>query len=108
MFDKKKFVESMIKLELSLNEIIKEARKDSARAESSSFGVKGAPENGAAESGDYVRFLDSLVNFLKSGTMPAGISNDDFQLLHGLTKYLVKIGNFKPVILELFGAASED
>jgi len=103
VFDKKKFVESVIKIELSLNEIIKDAREDIARAESSSYGVKGAPDNRAAGSGDYVRFLGSLVNFLQSGTRPAGISDDDFQLLHGLTKYLVQIGNFKPTILELFG-----
>ena len=103
MFDKKKFVERVIKIELSLNEIIQEAREESARAESRSYGVKGAPDNGAAGSGDYVRFLGSLVNFLQSGTLPEGISNDDLQLLHGLTKYLVQIGNFKPTILELFG-----
>jgi len=103
VFDKKKFVESVIKIELSLNEIIKEAREEIHRAESSSYGVKGASDNRAAESDDYVRFLGSLVNFLQSGTRPAGISDDDFQLLHGLTKYLVQIGNFKPTILELFG-----
>jgi hypothetical protein len=113
VFDKKEFVESVIKRDLSLDEIIIEARDESARAESGSDDVEGAAESGTAESGaeesiEYVQFLSSLGFFLRGGTMPAGISDDDFQLLHHLTKYLVELGNFKPAILALFAAAPDN
>ena len=108
VFDKKEFVESVIKRDLSLDEIIIEARDESTRAESGSDDVEGAAESGTAESIAYVQFLSSLGFFLRGGTMPAGISDDDFQLLHHLTKYLVELGNFKPAILTLFAAAPDN
>ncbi len=103
MFDKKEFVDSVIQRELSTEEIIKAAREEIARTESSPYGVKGASENRAADSGKYLQFLGSVGLFLQSGTMPGGVSENDFWLLHRLAKYLVELRNFKPTILELFG-----
>ena len=100
MFDKNEFVESVIKRELGIDEIIKEAGERVLQTESSSYGAAGSDE--------YIHFLNSVGFFLQSGTLPEGISDDDFQLLHRLTKYLVEIRNFKPIILESFGAAPEN
>ncbi len=108
MFDKKEFVESVIKRDLSLDEIIIEARDEGTRAESGSDDVEGVQENTAEKRDEYVLFLSSLGFFLRGGTLPAGISDDDFQLLHHLTKYLVELGNFKPAILTLFNAAPDN
>ncbi len=93
----------MIERGLDLNEIIKEAREEIQQTESSSYGVRGAPETRAAGSGEYVRFLGSLVFYLQSGSTPAGISDDNFQLLHRLAQHLVDRGDLEPDILELFG-----
>ncbi len=103
MFDKKEFVESVIERGLSRNEIAKEAQAEIQQTESSSYGVRGAPETRAAGSGEYVRFLGSLVFYLQSRSTPAGISDNNFQLLHRLAQHLVDLGNLKPDILELFG-----
>ncbi len=100
MLDKNEFVESVIKRELGIDEIVKEAGEGVLQTESSSYS--------AAGSGEYVDFLNSVGLFLQRGTLPEGISDDDFQLLHRLTKYLVEIRNFKPTILESFGAAPEN
>ena len=108
MFDTKEFVDSVIAKGRSLDEIVVEARVEIDQTESSSHRVRGAPANRVTGSGDHVRFLGALVFFLQSGTMPAGISDDDFQLLQRLTKYLVEQGTLKATILELFSAASED
>ncbi len=93
----------MIERGLDLNEIIKEAREEIQQTESSSYGVRGAPETRAAGSGEYVRFLGSLVFYLQSGSTPAGISDDNFQLLHRLAQHLVDRGDLEADSLELFG-----
>ncbi len=103
MFDKNEVIESVIRRGLDLNEIIKEAREEIQQTESSSYGVRGAPETRAAGSGEYVRFLGSLVFYLQSGSTPAGISDDNFQLLHRLAQHLVDRGDLEPDVLELFG-----
>ncbi len=103
MFDKNDFVESVIARDLDVEEIIEDARDEIDLTESISHGVKGAPESRAAGSGEYVRFLGSLVFYLQSGSTPAGISDDNFQLLHRLTQHLVDRGDLEPDILELFG-----
>ena len=48
VFDKKEFVESVIAKGRSLDEIVKEARAEIQQTESSSYGVRGAPETRAA------------------------------------------------------------
>ncbi len=103
MFDKKEFVENVIERGLNLNEIIKEAREEIQQTESSSYGVRGAPETRAAGSGEYVRFLGSMGFFLMSGEMPNNISDDEFQILPPLVQHLVDRGDFSPDVLELFG-----
>ena len=97
MFDKNDFVESVIAKGRSLDEIVSEAREEILYIESRSIGPVGTS--------DYARFLCILVFFLISEVKvrPENYSDDDFQLLHRITKYLVELGNFKPAILELFG-----
>ena len=105
VFDKKKFVESVIAKGRSLDDIVREARAEISRTESRLRLVIGALTNGAAGSSDHVQFLHSLVFFLISEVKvrPARLSDDDFHLLFLVAKYLVDRGNFKPAILELFG-----
>ena len=105
MLDKKKFVENMVENELGIDEIFKEVRREIHRTNWNSHHERDASENRAAGSREYGRFLRSLLFFLKSGTMSGGVSENDFWLLHGFAKYLVELCDFKPKILELFGAA---
>ncbi len=101
---KNEFVESVIARRLSLDEIVSEARAEIHRTESSSHRVKGAPDSRALGSGEYLRFLGSVVFFFQRRKIPAVLSADNFQLLHRLTQYLVDRGDLKPEILELFSA----
>ena len=57
MFDKNAFVESVIAKELRLHEIIREVREEIGRTDSRSIRASG--------SSDHVRFLRSLVFFLR-------------------------------------------
>ena len=95
VFDKKKFVESVIAKELRLHEIIREARAEIRQMESRPIRP--------VESSDYARFLRSLVFFLQSGEIPENLSDDNFQILLRLAQHLVDRGDLKPDILELFG-----
>ncbi len=105
MFDKNEFVESVIERGLGRNEIIKEAREEIHRTESSSHLVIDAPDNRAEGNSDHVRFLRSLMFFLTSEVKvrPANLSDDNSRLLFRVTKYLIDRGILKPDILELFG-----
>ncbi len=103
VFDKKKFVEDVIARRLNRNEIIKEAQAEIRLTESISYIIKGAPENRAAGSGEYLRFLGSVEFFLQSRKSPAVLSADNFRLLHRLAQHLVDRDNLSPDILELFG-----
>ncbi len=103
MFDKKEFVESVIARDLDFEEIIEDARDEIDLTESISHPVEGAPENRAAGSGEYVRFLGSVGFFLQGGGLPDSLSDDDFQILFRLAQHLVDRGDLNPDILELFG-----
>ncbi len=105
MFDKKEFVEDVIERGLGRNEIIKEAREEIHRTESSSHLVIDAPDNRAEESSDHVRFLRALVFFLLGvvKVSPANLSDDEFQILLPLAQHLVDQDGLSPDILELFG-----
>ena len=105
MFDKKEFVEDIIERGLSRNEIIKEAREEIHRTESSSHLVIDAPDNRAEESSDHVRFLRALVFFLLGvvKVRPANLSDDEFQILLPLAQHLVDQDGLSPDVLELFG-----
>ncbi len=92
VFDKKEFVEGVIKRGLNRNEIIKEAREEIRVTEAISPG-----------SGEYLRFLGSVVFFLQSRKIPAVLSTDNFQLLLPLAQHLVDRDGLSPDILELFG-----
>ncbi len=103
MFDKNEFVEGVIERGLSLDQIVDEALDEIRETESRSPLVTGAPDNrGAAPCGP-VRFLHSLVFFLRGGVIPENLSDDDFQILFRLTQYLVDRFDLEPDILELFG-----
>ena len=95
MFDKKKFVESVIERGLGLNEILRETRAEILRIESRSIRPAG--------SSDYARFLHSLMFFLQNRKIPAVLSADNFQLLYHLAQHLVDRGDLNPDVLELFG-----
>ncbi len=97
MFDKKKFVESVIRRKLGLLAIVSEAR-----AEIRQIGSRPIRPVGRS---DYVRFLHILVFFLISEVKarPANLSDDNSRLLFRITKYLVDRDGLKPDILELFG-----
>ncbi len=103
MFDKKEFVESVIERGRSLDQIVSEAQAEIHLTESRSPLVTGAPANRAAGSSDHVRFLHSLVFFLRGKVIPENLSDDDFQILFRLTQYLVDRFDLEPDVLELFG-----
>ena len=103
MFDKKEFVEDVIERGLGRNEIIKEAREEIHRTESRLRLVIDAPDNRAEGNSDHVRFLRSLMFFLRGKVIPENLSDDDFQILFRLTQYLVDRFDLEPDILELFG-----
>ncbi len=96
MFDKKKFVESVIARKLSLCAILAEARAEIRQTESRTIRLPGSTDN--------KRFLRILVFFLTSAvkTKPANLSDDDSSLLFQVTKYLVDAGNLNPHVLKLF------
>ena len=98
MFDKKKFVESVITRKLGLYAIVAEARADIRQTESRAIRARG--------SSDRIRFLRILVFFLISEVKsePANLSDDDFKLLFQVTKYLVDRGDLERNVLELFSA----
>ena len=95
VFDKNEFVESVIARRLRFDEIVKEARAEILRIESRPVRRVGT--------GDYARFLRSLVFFLRGKVIPENLSDDDFQILFRLTQYLVDRFDLEPDILELFG-----
>ena len=97
MFDTKEFVESVITRDLSLDEIVKEAREEIHQIQSRPIR--------AARSSDHARFLRILVFFLISEVKarPANLSDDNFRLLLPLAQHLVDRGDLRPDILELFG-----
>ncbi len=105
VFDKNEFVESVIERGLSRNEIIKAAREEIHRTESSSHLVIDAPGNRAGGNSDHVRFLRSLMFFLTSEVKvrPTKLSDDDFQILLPLAQHLVDQDGLSPDVLELFG-----
>ncbi len=96
VFDKKKFVESVITRKLGLYAIVAEARAEIRQTESRPIRAPG--------SSDDIRFLRILVFFLTSAvkTKPANLSDDEFKLLFQVTKYLVDAGNLNPHVLKLF------
>ena len=95
MFDKNEFVESVIARRLRFDEIVKEARAEILRIESRPVRRVGT--------GDYARFLRSLVFFLRGKVIPENLSDDNSRLLFRVAKYLVDRGRLKPDVLELFG-----
>ena len=97
MFDKKKFVESVIARKLGLYAIVAEARAEIRQTESRAIRARGSE--------GHMRFLRILVFFLISEVKsePANLSDDDFKLLFQVTKYLVDAGNLNPHVLKLFG-----
>ena len=97
MFDKKKFVESVIARKLGLYAIVAEARAEIRQTESRPIRAAGTSDN--------IRFLRILVFFLISEVKsePANLSDDDFKLLFQVAKYLVDAGNLNPKVLKLFG-----
>ncbi len=97
MFDKKKFVESVIARKLGLYAIVAEARAEIRQTESRTIRLPGRS--------DHIRFLRILVFFLTSEVKvkPANLSDDDSKLLFQVTKYLVDAGNLNPQVLKLFG-----
>ncbi len=97
VFDKKKFVESVIRRKLGLQAIVNEARAEIRQI--------GSPLIRPVGSSDYVRFLHILVFFLISEVKarPANLSDDNSRLLFHITNYLVDRVTLKPTILELFG-----
>ncbi len=97
MFDKKKFIKSVIERKLGLYAIVAEARAEIRQTESRTIRLPGSTDN--------KRFLRILVFFLISEVKvkPANLSDDDFKLLFRVTKYLVDAGNLNPQVLKLFG-----
>jgi len=97
VFNKKKFVESAIKRKLGLHAIVAEARAEIRQTESRAIRARG--------SSDRIRFLRILVFFLISAVKvkPANLSDDDFNLLFQVTKYLVDAGDLNSHVLKLFG-----
>ncbi len=104
MYDKKEFVDGVIEKGLSLVEIAEEAREEIQETQSGSHRVKGAKAKRAAGSGEYGWFLRALVFFLESEpkSRPAGLSNDDFQLLLPLAEHLIARDDFQESVLDLF------
>ena len=98
VFDKKKFVESVIARKLGFYAIVAEARAEIRQTESRPIRPRG--------SGDNIRFLRILVFFLISEVKvkPANLSDDNFNLLLQVAKYLVNRGDLEPNVLELFSA----
>ncbi len=96
MFDKKKFVESVIARKLGLYAIVAEARAEIRQTESRPIRAAGSSDN--------IQFLRILVFFLTSEVKsePANLSDDDFKLLLQVVKYLVDAGNLNPHVLKLF------
>ncbi len=102
MFVKNDLVECVLARDLDFEEIIEDARDEIDLTESISRPVKGVPENRAAGSGEYVRFLGSVGFFLQGGGLPDNLSDDDFKILHRLAQHLVDRGDLEPDTLELF------
>ncbi len=98
MFDKKKFVESVMKRGLSLDQIVDEAREKIHQIESRPIRPVG--------SSDYARFLRILVFFLisEAKVRPANLSDDNSRLLFRVAKYLVDRGDLTSDVFELFDA----
>ncbi len=97
MFDKKKFIKSVIMRKLGLHAIVAEARAEIRQTESRRIRAPGSRE--------HIRFLRVLVFFLisEAKVKPANLSDDDSKLLFQVTKYLVDAGNLNPQVLKLFG-----
>ena len=95
MFDKKKFVESVIARKLGLFAIVAEARAEIRQTESRAIRARGSSDN--------IRFLRILVFFLISEVKsePANLSDDELKLLFQVTNYLVDAGNLNPHVLKL-------
>ncbi len=97
VFDKKEFVESVIKKGLRLHEIVSEARAEIHQTESRAIRPVG--------SRDYALFLRILVFFLISvvKVRPANLSYANSTLLLHLARYLVGRGDLTSDVFELFG-----
>jgi hypothetical protein len=64
--------------------------------------VRGAPERRRLGGGKYVAKLKKLLFFMRSGVRPGGIDEVDFQAYRPVCVSLVRRGQFKPEILDLF------
>ena len=86
MFDKKKFVESVIQRKLGLYAIVAEARAEIRQTESRAIRARG--------SSDRLRFLRILVFFLISEVKaePANLADDDSNLLFQVVKQVLANG----------------
>ena len=88
--------------DLDYSEMITQAEAQVRWVESISYGRPGAVEARKQGSPEYAERIKSFLFWLRFGTRPAGIDNEEFALYRPVADALVEKGQLNPEILDLF------
>jgi len=99
-YDFKKFIEDI--REKDYPEIVLAAERAAYEAERKSFRIKGSVKAREQGSLRYIDLLKKFLFFMNHGVKPAGITDWDFLMFRSVCENLVKKGQFKPEVLDIF------
>lgn len=88
--------------DMDLLDILEVAERRCQHLESISWSTRGAVENRIQGSSALIYKIKYLLFWLRNGIRPAGISDDDFNLLRKICANLVKKKQLKPESLKVF------
>ena len=91
--------------DLDYQEIIQAAENQVYAIEPGLTRARGAPERRRLGGGKYVAKLKKFLFFMRSGIRPGTVDDLDFQAYRSVCASLVRRGQFKPEILDLFRQA---
>jgi hypothetical protein len=91
--------------DLDFVEIVRQGQAEAAEIDRELYpgrGRRGLPKGMQDQAARLRRQLGNFLFFMQSGVRPADASSDEFALYRPLCERLVKKGQFKPSVLDLF------
>lgn len=86
------------------HEILRAAEQECVAAENASYVKKGAVAARAAGGPEYAQNLKELLFWLRYGSKPGTVSDENWAKFRIIASHLVEIGNFKPEVLSQWAA----